>query len=68
MVALLIALSIQSAECSVACRYLGYDGGYFDKDACVCFDRKDYEEIVHVKRTISPKKPHTPKKTITEEF
>ena len=56
---LLMALTLEqlrSAECRVACGYIGYDSGAFWKTYCYCVDFKDYSELTNRKRIILPKK------------
>lgn len=61
----LIALSmftldqIRSAECRVACRFTGTEGGVYWKANCYCFNVVDYSEIVNRQRIYIPKKAKT---------
>jgi hypothetical protein len=45
-------LEVKSAECRVACGFVGYDDGRFESPHCLCIDRKEYEEITRRKRII----------------
>lgn len=55
---------VKIAECRVACRYLGYDGGStLGEHYCYCYDVFDREKITGYKKTVLPNriKTYTPK-------
>lgn len=47
---------LRSAECRVACQYLGYSTGRYESAHCLCIDEKDYREITNKQITIIPHK------------
>lgn len=47
---------LRSAECRVACRFTGTEGGIYWKSNCYCFNVVDYSEIVNRQRIYLPSK------------
>lgn len=50
------AEQVRTAECRVACGYLGYDSGGYWKNQCYCVDFKDYSDITNRHPIYLPKK------------
>jgi len=44
--ALTCAKLISDAECRVACQSRDYDGGYADKNSCLCFHKRQLNQLV----------------------
>lgn len=43
--------TLKTRDCNVACKYLGYNYGFYESKKCKCVDSKPYEELVEVERT-----------------
>lgn len=55
---LVLVAAVTNAECNVACKWSGYDGGVYvrrgKKEFCLCFEAKDYDWATKEKRTVIP--------------
>lgn len=47
---------LKSSQCDVACRYLAYSSGFYEKGACKCVSEKPYEELVRREIIAIPKR------------
>lgn len=56
----LASQDVRIAECRVACRYLGFDGGStLGQYYCYCYDVFDREKITGYKKTVLPNRVKT---------
>lgn len=67
MIEILLALNlldVKNAKCDVACKYMGYDSGYYQTENCLCYDTKEFEWSTTRKKTPIPRKRKKEESTV----
>lgn len=62
----LTILDIKTAQCDVACKNYGYDGGMHHEDKCLCVEEKAYTQLI--KKPLSLPKKIKPVNKPSESF
>lgn len=47
---------LKAAQCNTACDFVGFDGGFYQKETCLCYSKRDYKELVNRKHMSVTKK------------
>ena len=50
LLACLAVADVRSAKCDVACRWAGFDRGYYEGDRCACVEIRDFAQMTGEKR------------------